>query len=593
MARSLAVMTTAIDAAVLAEMEAAEEFYRDRLTAKVERPELPYPPVFLGPTWQQDGDYWLLPERTLGWQMLAWTGAYLQKTREKPWVWTDEQARFLLHWYAVNEEGEFLYSDGVFQRLKGHGKDPLGAGIATFELAGPCRVGDMVNGHPVGTPAAEPWVQVAAVSLEQTKNTMRLLPRLITDAAKRDFDLVVQKETVHGLHGQALMQAVTSSPTTLEGARASFVLLNETHHWLSNNSGHEMADVIERNASKSEGGAARSLRITNAYEPGHDSVAERDREQAEAVLDGRAVDAGLLYDSLEAPPDAPLTLEAAPDVIASVRGDSVWLNVKRIAKSIADRRNPPSRSRRFWYNQIVAAEDAWVHPQKFDALGAREELAGGETILVFFDGSKSDDATALVAARAKDGKVFQLGVWQKPPGYDEKTMGPWRVDRASVNARVTEVFETYRPVAFFADPSDTRDDESGERYWEALVDEWHRLYKRRLKLWATKTGDKQHSVNWDMRSPTRQAEFTAAAERFVEDVDAGVLAHDASRALRAHVKNARRAPGKYGIGLMKEHRESARKIDLAVAAVGARMLWRLYNNKHAKTGASRGRVVAL
>jgi phage terminase large subunit-like protein len=59
------------------------------------------------------------------------------------------------------------------------------------------------------------------------------------------------------------------------------------------------------------------------------------------------------------------------------------------------------------------------------------------------------------------------------------------------------------------------------------------------------------------------------------------------------VKNARRAPGKYGIGLMKEHRESARKIDLAVAAVGARMLWRLYNNKHAKTGASRGRVVAL
>jgi hypothetical protein len=593
MARSLAVVTTDIDPYVRAEMEAAEAYYRERLLAPVVRPELPYPPVFMGPTWQTDGEHWLLPERTLGWQMLAWTGAYLQKDRETPWVWTDEQARFLLWWYAVGEDGEFHYSDGVFQRLKGHGKDPLGAGLSTFELAGPCRVGDMVDGHPVGTPAAEPWVQVAAVSLEQTKNTMRLLPRLISDRAKADFDLVVQKETVHGLHGQALMQAVTSSPTTLEGARASFVLLNETHHWLANNSGHEMADVIERNASKSEGGAARSLRITNAYEPGHDSVAERDREQAEAVLDGRAVDAGLLYDTLEAPPNAPLTLEAAPDVIASVRGDSVWLNVKRISKSIADRRNPPSRSRRFWYNQIVAAEDAWVHPQKFDALGVREELAPGEVILMFFDGSKSDDATALVATRARDGKVFQLGVWQKPPGYDEKARGPWRVDRQSVNARVEEVFDLYRPVAFFADPSDTRDDETSERYWEALVDEWHRLYKRRLKLWATKTGDKQHAVNYDMRSPTRQAEFTAAAERFVEDVDSGSLTHDASRALRAHVKNARRAPGKYGVGLMKEHRESARKIDLAVSAVGARMLWRLYNNKHARTGASRGRVVAL
>jgi hypothetical protein len=78
------------------------------------------------------------------------------------------------------------------------------------------------------------------------------------------------------------MQAVTSSPTTLEGARASFVLLNETHHWAANNDGHDMADVIERNATKSPGGTARTVRITNAYEPGEDSVAERDREAYEA-----------------------------------------------------------------------------------------------------------------------------------------------------------------------------------------------------------------------------------------------------------------------------------------------------------------------
>src|SRR5690606_5084202 len=122
----------------------------------------------------------------------------------------------------------------------------------------------------------------------------------------------------------------------------TFVLMNETHHWMANNDGHEMAAVIERNATKSKGGAARTLRITNAYEPGEDSVAERDREAYEKVLAGEAVDIGLLYDSLEAPPEAPLTLEAAPSVVEAIRGDSVWLDTEVIVKSIADTRNPPS-----------------------------------------------------------------------------------------------------------------------------------------------------------------------------------------------------------------------------------------------------------
>jgi hypothetical protein len=45
------------------------------------------------------------------------------------------------------------------------------------------------------------------------------------------------------------------------------------------------------------------------------------------------------------------------------------------------------------------------------------------------------------------------------------------------------------------------------------------------------------------------------------------------------VLNARRRPNKWGVSLGKEHRESARKVDLAVCAVGARMLRRLVLNK--------------
>lgn len=424
------------------------------------------------------------------------------------------------------------------------------------------------------------WVQTAAVSLEQTKNTMRLIPGLVTDEAKARFDLQIGKEQVYALNSGRLFQAVTSSPTTLEGARATFVLPNETQHWDSSNSGHEMAEVIERNATKSADGAARTLRITNAYEPGMDSQAERDRDAWESVQAGRAVDTGLLYDSLEAAPQAPLDIDVAPMVLEGVRGDSVWLNIRRQVQSIADKRNPPSRSRRFWYNQITATEDQWMIPAAWDAQAVPGALEPGSDILMFLDGSKSDDDTALVAVRASDGRVFQLGVWTKPPAWDD-ALRQWTVDRDSVDARVEWAFATFKVLAFWGDPSDVRDDE-GNRYWEALFDDWHRRYKDRLALWAVRGGDREHAIAWDMRSPAHQAEFVAAAERFVEDVADKVLTHDGSLALRQHVRNARRRVSKYGVSLGKEHRESPRKVDLAVCAVGARMLWRLWLNKQPK-----------
>ena len=66
-----------------------------------------------------------------------------------PWKFTLEQARFLLWWYSVEPSGRFTYRDGVFQRLKGHGKDPLGACLSGGEMLGPVRVVDWVDGQTV------------------------------------------------------------------------------------------------------------------------------------------------------------------------------------------------------------------------------------------------------------------------------------------------------------------------------------------------------------------------------------------------------------------------------------------------------------
>jgi hypothetical protein len=565
-----------------------------------------FDPVRIGPSWQKANDgRWLLPSLTLGWHVLAWTRIYLQHGAGLPWRYTNEQARLTLWWYAVDENGEWLFDQGVLQRLKGWGKDPVGATWSAVELVGPSRPsGELARagnelgipaGQPLGMPHPDAWVQIAAVSQTQTKNTMRLFPGLFTKRAKEEFQLDIGKELVYAHKGAQMIEAVTSSPATLEGARATFVLKNEPHHWTASNAGHDMADVIDRNATKSSDGSARYLSITNAYEPGQDSVAEQEREAFELVDAGKSLGSRIMYDSLEAPPEAPLSAEAAPAVVEAIRGDSEWLDTARIVRSILDPKNPPSRSRRFWYNQIVAAEDAWLAPYQWDACKREDvEVTDGDEIVAFFDGSKSDDATGLVACRISDGHVFEVGVWQRPPGLDTKL--PWRVPRDDVDGAVRQMFARYKVLAFFGDPGSGEDDE-GERYWERYLDDWAEAFGKKLLLHAVKVGARRHAVMWDMRSPAHQEMFTAACERTNTDVVERQLTHDGHKILKQHVVNARRRTNPWGITIGKEHRESARKIDLAVCAVGARMVRRLLLNSHEwqkrRKAPGKGRVVVL
>jgi hypothetical protein len=79
-------------------------------------------PTFMGPTWQKEASgQWLLPSKTLGWQIAGWCAEYLNAEDGGPWRFTKEQLRFVLHWYAVDSSGRFMNRKGVLQRMKGWG----------------------------------------------------------------------------------------------------------------------------------------------------------------------------------------------------------------------------------------------------------------------------------------------------------------------------------------------------------------------------------------------------------------------------------------------------------------------------------------
>lgn len=569
-----------------AEAEAAEiiAWYTDLLEHSSPRTGLVWEPIAIGPTWQYDNG-WVLPTFTLGWRILAWCGMWLQDKHGNPWQFTAEQTRFLLWFFALDPEtGDFAYHSAVLQRLKGWGKDPVAACLSVASMFAEVTFDHWDGETPVGREEPSAWIQLVAVAQPQTQNTMKLFPSLIGFKARKYYGIQVGKLNVWGLGDTRQIQAVTASPFAIEGGRPTLIVRNETQFWLTGNGGHEMAGAIEGNAAKSEEGSARILDICNAFRPGEDSVAERVRAAWEKTQgdDSEFLEFGLMYDSLEAPPDAPLSPEEAPAVVESIRGDATWLSIKRILASIMNTANTTSESRRKWYNQITATEDARFDPGKVRLCQVKERFEPKDEIVIFGDGSKSDDATGLVGCRMSDGLCQVLHVQQPKKGSI--------VDRAAVDGAVIEAMKTYKVAAFFFDPSHAKDEdaEGDERFWWPLCDDWAQRYGPKLKFWAVKTGDGRHAVAWDMSSAARQAQFVPAVEQLEADIESGVFKFAPSGWLINHLGNARRHPGRFGISLRKDNRESAKKIDLAVCAIGARMLWRAVQlsrvGKRARTG---------
>ena len=549
----------------------------------------PTPPHITGPTWQKTANGgWYLPEKSLGWEILNWLADYVKSPDGNGvFIPTLEQARFILWWYALDEQGRYIYREGCFRRMKGAGKDPLAAAMGLVELCGPVAFSHFdANGEPVGKPRHAAWVQIAAVSQDQTKNTFRLFPIMVSEKLKATYGLEMHKFLMYTASG-GQMEAVTASPASMEGNRPTFVIENEIQWWGAGpggevNDGHAMNDVIEGNVTKIPG--ARKLAICNAHIPGYDTVAERVYDHWQDIQSGKAVDTGLLYDALEAPADTPVSeipsekedpegyaagVERLLDGLKVARGDSLWLPVEEIVKSVLDTKNAVTESRRKFLNQVNAHEDAWISPQEWDRLALTDsmfKLQPDEKITLGFDGSKSNDWTALVACRVSDGMLFVIKVWD-PERYPND-----EVPREDVDATVRSCFERYDVVAFRADVKE----------FEAYVDQWGKDFKRKIKVNATPG----NPIAFDMRGQTKR--FAFDCERFLDAVLEREVFHDNNPVLRQHVLNARRHPTTYdAISIRKASKDSSKKIDAAVCAVlayGARQDF-LMSRKH-RTGSA-------
>ncbi|QAY17605.1 terminase large subunit [Gordonia phage Marteena] len=524
----------------------------------------------------------------------------------EPWRFTRGQKRFLVLWYHYTPQGRFVFRSGVKRGAKGTGKDPFGGAHCNIELAGPSQlVSDGADGW-AGVAHRMPLVQISSNSEEQSKDMLRVANAMWSNDAREWHDLDCG-ETRTILKGRGRLEVLTASEASSEGDPATFIALNESHHMTESSGGHRVTAVARRNVGKSPKTLqARLCEYTNAHTQGSDSTAERSYESWQDQVSGRFKNMrkDILYDSIEADPNLDMTkLPELRKSLVQAYSDAPWADLDRLEAEILDSRTSVAETIRFYFNGLGAAEDAWVDPGKFDTLSRPAAVvADGDQIAMFLDCSKSEDATGLVGCRLIDGHVFVLGLWQRPRGDRGKG---WLAPRHEVDAKVRETFTRYRVEWFGVDPSPARDDEDEALYWAELIDQWHRDFGRKLKVWATPGANIGHAVKFDMRLSQRGAvdrnrAFTEMSELVIEWVDERPpdappsFTHDGDAGLRLHTQHAKRRPNQWGVSLGKESRDSKKLVDLAVCMVGALMGRRIVlNSNKVRVGARKKRKVVL
>jgi phage terminase large subunit-like protein len=460
-----------------------------------------------------------------GWEVLDWAYSVLPSPSNaaEPFVFTDEQARFLISFYEVDQDGVYVYRRASLQGPKGLGKSPLGAVIALAEFCGP--VAPQI-----------PWVQIAANAEEQAySNVYALLWQLLSEndgKAARELGIDLGRGRLYlKTNPGAKLEAVSSAWGTREGQRLTFAVADETHTWLKSNGGHRLARVLRRNAAKVDG---RVLELSNAHELGEESTAE--------MTEAEAGHPGVLFvahrPSVEPSPE--MSDEQLLELLQEVYEGAPWVDLPRLLREVRDPGAPFAESLRFYFNVPSAGLLSAVDPITWATCKTTRTLEDGERIGLGFDGSRSRDATALVAA-TQDGFLVPLAIVERPANAGDG----WLIDRSVIQRAIEDAFGRFEVGFLYADPW----------HWRDELDEWGGRWPDRVVEFPTNSNAKMAQV----------------VDRFRTGIAENRITHAGDEALSRHILAARlRKVGRDEDGRGRYTLEKAgpgRLIDAAVAAV--------------------------
>lgn len=421
---------------------------------------------------------------------------------------------------------------GQLVRPQKWGKGPFSAAWVSAEAAGPVLPlvvgGEVVECRPWDTP----WIQITAVSEDQTANVFRALLPMIQLSSTLNVLIPDSGLTRINTPGGGLIEPVTASARSRLGQRITAAVNDETHSWLQSNGGRKLADNQRRNLS---GMGGRFLETTNAWNRAEMSVAQQTFEEK-----------GVLIDFPRSPSGSIRNRQERRRVLRAVYGDSYWVNLDRVDDEIeALLLRDPAQAERFFLNRLVAAEDSAFDIDVVESRERRLEVPDREVIVIGVDGALREDSIGVVACHVKSGHMWTVAVVERP----ENAPDDYQHDLRELDGAVTDLFERYDVWRLYADP----------HYIEQVVDGWSNRYgERRVVHWLTY---RHRPIAWAVRD-------------FEQAIATGEMSHDGHPKLVEHLGNCQKKTltvrdekERFMHTLQKDSPRSSRKIDLAMAAV--------------------------
>lgn len=369
--------------------------------------------------------------------------------------------------YELYPRGHELAGRRRFRRVrislrKGTAKTEKLGWVAFAELhpEGPVRFdGWDAYGNPVGRPVRDPYIPLLAYTAGQVEElAFNVLYVVCTEGPDADlFDAGLDRIIRLDERGRADGRVVplANSPGARDGARTTFQGYDETHR-LELPRQIQAYETMEANLPKRPLDDPWSMGITTAGVPGGGSVAERDKDEAEAIARGEIEEPELFYFHREAGPDHDLsTLAGRIEAIREASGPAAeWSDLRGIAKQWDRPRADVRYLERVWTNRWTQAE-----AQAFDARRWRHDLArpgatipDGAMVTGGLDGSRWKDTTGFVLTDVLTGLQVPAGLWEP------ELLQSGEVPVGEVVEAVADAFRRFRVLRIYGDPAQGWDD---------------------------------------------------------------------------------------------------------------------------------------
>jgi hypothetical protein len=437
----------------------------------------------------------------------------------------------------------FFYRRSIVVGPQKCGKSPWGAGMLLGEGVGPtlfagwargsemyrcsdhgCGCGweyEYQPGEAMGIPRRKSLIGLLAFAESQTHNVYEPIQTMIHSGPLSEF--VHVREGFVRLPNRGLIVPLSSAARSKLGKPLTSGLGDESGLYTSANKVLDTWQTMRRGIAAMQG---RTIELTNPWDPMENSAAQQgfESQQKDIFRYYRKPPADLSY----------ANKRERHKIHVHVYADSPWVDPVSIDAEAAELvETDPTQAERFFGNRLVQGLGAWMTGTLWADTKADIEVPDETAVCGGFDGSESDDWTAI-RLETYDGHRFTptYGPDNRPTIWNPAKWGG-TIPRGEVHAAVDEIARRYRVRLFLCDPRD----------WQSEIGDW-----------ALRHGD-EIFVEW---ATYRIGPMHDALVRSLTDLKTGRSTHDAcglTETAAASARKVAKAGDRYILGKPSQHQK--------------------------------------